>query len=328
MQRIGIIRGGMSDEYDISIKTGGRIIQALQRGGLEPIDMLVTRDGVFHVNGKETDIERIPEFVDGVFIALHGKLGEDGRVQKALETLGVPYNGTHSSNIGRTHDKRISKQIAAELGIAVPDAYVIPDAGGVPEAMREAFAEKGAREIWEHVAPPWVVKPTNGGSSKMVRYAATFPELTKAVYELLGSTDDILAETHISGREVHMFAAENFRNQPLYVAPPLEIFHGEKIFSEERRAKGDYTSAFAKHADSTLNQGLEKLARDVFEKFGLAGYATMNFLVTPKKIYLLEVDALPAFDEHSPLTRILDGIGAPLEHVIVSILNKKTLLPE
>jgi len=322
MNRIGIIRGGMSDEYDVSIKTGGRIIQALQRSGLEPIDMLVTKDGVFHVNGKETDIERIPEFVDGVFIALHGKLGEDGRVQKALEELGVPYNGTNSANIGRTHDKRISKQIAAELGINVPDAYVIPDAGGVPEAMREAFAEKGAKEIWEHVAPPWVVKPTNSGSSKQVRYAGTFPELVKAVYELLGTTDDILAETHIQGREVHVFAAENFRDQSLYVAPPLEIFHGEKIFSEQKRATGDYKSSFAKHSDDSLNAGLEKLARDVFEKFGLAGYATMDFLVAGNKIYLLEIDALPAFDEHSPLTRILEGIGAPLDHVILKIMKQ------
>lgn len=323
MHRIGIIRGGMSEEYDVSIKTGGRIIQALARSGLEPIDMLVTKDGVFHVNGKETDIERIPELVDGVFIALHGKLGEDGRVQKALETLGVPYNGTNSDNIGRTHDKRVSKQIAAELGIHVPDSYVLPDAGGVPESMRETFAEKGAKEIWEHVAPPWVVKPTNSGSSKQVRYAANFPELVTAVYELLGSTDDILAETHIQGREVHMFAAENFRDQSLYVAPPLEIFHGEKILSEKKLSTGDYTSAFAKHSDDSLNKGLEKLARDVFEKFGLAGYAMMNFIVTPKHIYLLEVDALPAFDEHGTLTRILDGIGAPIDHVVLKILGNK-----
>ena len=73
MKKIGIIRGGMSDEYDISLKTGGRVIAALRNAGLEPVDMLVTKDGVFHVNGKETDIERIPEFADGVFIALHGK---------------------------------------------------------------------------------------------------------------------------------------------------------------------------------------------------------------------------------------------------------------
>lgn len=323
MKKIGIIRGGMSDEYDISLKTGGRVIAALRNAGLEPVDMLVTKDGVFHVNGKETDIERIPEFADGVFIALHGKLGEDGRVQRALETLGTPFNGTGSENIGRTHNKRITREIAAELGIAMPEAYVIPDAGAVPESMRESFAEKGAKEIWEHIAPPWVIKPTNSGSSKMVRYAGTYPELVKAVFELLGTTDDILAETHIQGREVHVFAAENFRNQPLYVAPPLEIFHGDKIFGEEKRATGDYKSSFfSANKDEKLNQGLEKLARDVFEKFGLAGYATMDFLVTPTKIYLIEVDALPALDEQSPLSRILDGIGAPIEHVILKILER------
>ena len=323
MKRIGIIRGGMSDEYDISLKTGGRVIAALRNAGLEPVDMLVTKDGTFHVNGKEIDVERIPEFADGVFIALHGKLGEDGRVQRALETLSIPYNGSPSDVIGRTLDKRASKQIAAELGISVPEAYVIPDAGSVPEAMREEFAERGAKEIWQHIAPPWVVKPTNGGSSKMVKYAGTYDELVKAVYELLGTTDDILAETYIKGREVHVFAAQNFRNKDLYVAPPLEIFHNDKIFSEDKRAHGDYKSSFfSTSKDEELNKGLEKLAHDVFEKFGLKGYATMDFLVTPKAIYLIEIDALPALDEHSPLTRILDGIGAPLDHVILKILGE------
>ncbi len=322
MKKIGIIRGGMSDEYDISIKTGGRIIQALYKSGLEPVDMLITRDGVFHVNGKETDIEKIPELVDGVFIALHGKLGEDGRVQKALETLGVPYNGTNSANIGQTHDKRISRQIAAELGVLVPDSHLIENTGSVPEEMRETFAKQGAQEILEHVAPPWVIKPTKSGSSKLVRYAGNFAELETAIYELLGTTDDILAETFIKGREMHVFTAENFRNEPFYVAPPLEIFHGQKILGEDIRSTGDYRSTFSGGKEAELNRGLEKLARDIFQKFGLSGYSTMDFIVTPNKIYLLEIDALPALDEHSPLSRILDGIGAPLDHFIVQILKK------
>lgn len=322
MDRIGIIRGGMSDEFDISIKTGGKVISALRKSGIEPVDMLVTKDGTFHVNGKETDIERIPEFADGVFIALHGKLGEDGRVQRALETLALPFNGTGSKTIGQTHDKRISKQIARELGIAVPDSYIIPGTNTVPESMREAFAEKGAKEIFENVAPPWVVKPTNSGSSKFVRYAGSYPELVAVVYDLLGSTDDILAETHINGREVHVFAAENFRNQDFYTAPPLEIFHGNKILGEQVRGEGNYGSSFSKGNEESLNKGLEKLAKDVFQKFGLSGYATMDFLVTPNKIYLLEVDALPALDDNSPMSRILDGIGSPIEHIILQIINK------
>lgn len=321
MDRIGIIRGGMSDEYDISLKTGSKVIGAIRKAGMEPIDMLVTKDGTFHVNGIETDIEKIPEFADGVFIALHGKLGEDGRVQKALETLGTPFNGTGSNTIGRTHDKRISKQIAAELGIAIPDSYVITHNEAIPEDEREAIAKDAAKEIWEHVAPPWVIKPTNSGSSKLVRYAGTFPELVSVIYELLGSADDLLAETFIPGREVHVFAAQNFRKEQLYVAPPLEIFHGDKILSEATRAGGHYGSSFARGSDESLNKGLEKLARDVFDKFGLSGYATMDFLVTPRKIYLLEIDALPALDENSPLTRILDNIGAPIDSVIVQILK-------
>lgn len=319
--RIGVLRGGVSPEYDISIRSGGRVLSVLQNSNIIPVDMLVTKDGTFHVQGVEKDIEQIPEMVDMVFIALHGALAEDGKVQKILESLGVPFNGTKSETIARTHDKLETKAIAKALGYKVPDSYVLRGSFLINESMREGFAVESARDVWSHIAPPWVVKPINGGSSKYTKYAGTFPELANAIYEALDAGSDLVVETFVPGREIHVLVSEGFRNQSLYVSPPLEIFHGNKILEEGIRARGEYSSAIARDANQNFSRDIETVARTLFQELGLRGSVTMDFLVTQKGITVLEVDALPALDEHSPLSRILEEIGAPLSSYIENEFN-------
>jgi D-alanine-D-alanine ligase len=321
--RIGVLRGGVSPEYDISIRSGGRVLSVLQDSNITPVDMLVTKDGTFHVQGVEKDIEQIPEMVDMVFIALHGKLAEDGKVQKILETLNVPFNGTGSNAIARTHNKLETKAVAKGLGLKVPDAYVLRGSALVHESMREGYAKESALDVWSHIAPPWVVKPVSGGSSKYARYAGTFPELVNAIFEVLSSGDDVLVETFVPGREIHIFVSEGFRNQPLYVSPPLEIFHGSKILEEGSRAVGAYSSAVARDANPYFSKDIESVAKTLYQSLSLRGSVTMDFLVTTKGIVLLEVDALPALDEHSPLSRILEEIGAPLSSYIENEFSGK-----
>ncbi len=320
--RIGVLRGGVSPEYDISIRSGGRVLAALQNTNIIPIDMLVTKDGTFHVQGIERDIEEIPNLVDMVFIALHGTLGEDGKVQQTLDSLKVPYNGGNPVSVRRTYDKTETKAVAKAIGLKVPDSYTLRGVEFVHESMKEGYAQDAAKEAWSHIAPPWVVKPIAGGSSKYTNYAATFPELVDAIQKSLEAKSDVLVETFVPGREIHVLVAEGFRNQPLYVSPPLEIFHGKKILEEGDRVEGTFRSAIARDANPNFTREIEAAARALFTELGLKGSVTMDFIVTKKGLILLEVDALPALDEHSSLTRILESIGAPLSSYIENSLSK------
>lgn len=319
--RIGVLRGGVSQEYDISIKTGSRVLSALYDSGHVPIDMFITKDGTFHVQGVPREIEDIPEIADAVFIALHGELGEDGRVQEILENLGVPFNGSRSAHIGKTHNKLETKNFARGLGLKVPDSYTLHATDFIDDEDQDGFSDQAAREAWTHVAPPWVVKPVNGGSSRHTYYAGTFPELSEAIWRGLSAGQDLIVETYVPGREFQVMVAENFRNQPLYMSPILEIFHNQKILDENKRLAGDYQSKIAKNIDEALARNLEEIAQTLFSEMKLSGYVMMDFKISPRGIVLLEIDALPPLDEHSPLSRILHEIGAPVSYLVETSLS-------
>src|SRR5680860_748025 len=88
--RVGIIRGGPSSEYEVSLKTGGSVLEHLP-AHYHKEDILITRDGVWHFQGEPISPYNLPNYIDVAFLCLHGEYGEDGQVQKILESIGLPY---------------------------------------------------------------------------------------------------------------------------------------------------------------------------------------------------------------------------------------------
>lgn len=158
MKRIGIIRGGISGAYDLSLKTGGAVAQALQEAGFEAIDMLLDKEGVLHIKGVPADMEKAQASVDYVWNALHGEFGEDGGLQKLLDSYGLPYSGSGVISSALAFNKNTAKEYAQNLGIKTPVSMLLmPEEG-------ESVSEMTAR-IYKTMAPPWVVKPLYGSGS-------------------------------------------------------------------------------------------------------------------------------------------------------------------
>jgi D-alanine--D-alanine ligase len=150
MKRIGILRGGVSPEYNISLKTGGAVQQALLDGGFEAIDMLLDKEGVLHIKGIPADLEKAGVSVDYIWNALHGEFGEDGKIQRLLDQYGIPYSGSGVAASAQAFNKQTTKEYAKSLGIKTPvSLLVIPDGS-------ESISEITAR-IYKTIAPPWVV---------------------------------------------------------------------------------------------------------------------------------------------------------------------------
>ena len=93
MIRVGVVRGGPGHEYEVSLKTGQSVLKYLAPEKYQVKDILITRDGTWHVNGLETTPDRLTPQVDLIFNALHGEYGEDGEIQALLDDLGIPYTG-------------------------------------------------------------------------------------------------------------------------------------------------------------------------------------------------------------------------------------------
>jgi D-alanine-D-alanine ligase len=216
MQRIGILRGGVSPEYDISLKTGANVQRALHEAGLEAIDMLLDKQGVLHIKGIPTDLETAKDSVDMVWNALHGNFGEDGKIQALLDQYDIPYTGSTGDVAALAFNKQRAKEQAKELGIDTPLSLLV-----IPEG-NESISEVTQR-IYKTMAPPWVLKPLSGGGSVRTYFAFTPLELSQFVEESISNGEPFIAEQYISGREAAVGVIDHFRSKDPYALPVMEV---------------------------------------------------------------------------------------------------------
>jgi D-alanine-D-alanine ligase len=143
--RIAVLKGGRSLERQVSLRSGARVEEALERLGhqVEPID--VGADLVDRLMAAEPDI---------AFVALHGRDGEDGTIQELLEVMGIPYTGSGVSACIRAADKVLAKHAMRDQGIPTPDFYAFNET-----AFRELGAAQALPAIEERLQFPIVVKP-------------------------------------------------------------------------------------------------------------------------------------------------------------------------
>src|SRR3990172_1010615 len=116
---VAVLRGGPSSEYDVSLKTGASVLEALDKEKYEPRDIFISRGGQWHLHGVEVAPERALFGADVAFNALHGEYGEDGSVQRLLERLGMPYTGSGAAGSAVAFNKNRTRELARKLGVKI-----------------------------------------------------------------------------------------------------------------------------------------------------------------------------------------------------------------
>ncbi len=216
--RIGVIRGGPSSEYDVSLQTGKSVLKHLSETH-RPVDIYISRDGKWHIKGIERSPERILGHVDVVFNALHGKYGEDGVVQDILNRHGAKYTGSDRYPSAIAMNKWLTKEKAKSFGIKTPIASLIKNDDDI---------KTKTREILTSIPYPIIVKPASGRSSVGLHIANTPQELLESISYILGTGESAIVEEFIKGKEASCGVINNFRNKEIYSLPPVEIFSSEK----------------------------------------------------------------------------------------------------
>lgn len=318
MQRIGILRGGVSDEYDISLKTGAAVQRALHEAGLEAVDMLLDKHGVLHIKGIPADLETAKQSVDLVWNALHGRFGEDGQVQKLFEEYGIPYTGATSDVAQLAFNKQSAKEHVKELGINTPPSILV-----IPEG-NESVSEV-TQKIYRSFAPPWVLKPLSGGGSSRTYFAYTPLELSQFVDEAISQGDAFIIEQYVYGREAAVGVIDHFRERDPYVLPVVEIAspkqgiltHGMRTGEEEyARLHGGFTT--------DERQVLSDLAKKLHAHFGARDYSQSEFIIDKRgKPWFIEFDTQPHLTDNAPFLVALEAVGATLQDFVQSIISKK-----
>jgi D-alanine-D-alanine ligase len=318
MQRIGILRGGVSEEYDLSLKTGANVQRALHDAGLEAIDMLLDKDGVLHIKGIPADLETAKQQVDTVWNALHGSFGEDGQIQQLLDEYDIPYTGAASDAAQLAFNKQTAKDHAKELGINTPPSILV-----IPEG-NESVSEVTQR-IYKTMAPPWVVKPLTGGGSVRTYFAFTPLELAQFVEESIADGQPFIAEQYIYGREAAVGVIDHFRNQDTYALPVVEVQSPSRgtLTHDVRSGEEDYTRLHGGFNVEERNV-LSELAKKIHTHFGAKDYSQSEFIVDKRgKPWFIELDTHPHLTNNSPFLTALDAVGASLQEFVKSVINNK-----
>src|SRR3989344_4066493 len=318
---IGVLRGGPSSEYDVSLKSGANVLRHLSETH-RPLDIFISRDGKWHIAGVERSPERILQNVDVVFNALHGAYGEDGGVQEVLGYLGVPYTGSGRYESAIAMNKWMTKERATAAGIKTPIFAIVRET--------DNLAEK-AKEIFSSMPHPLIVKPACGGSSLGLHKVDSFNELLTALESVLSEHGSAIVEEFIAGKEATCGVINNFRGQSIYSLPPIEIVPPpEKLFDYESKYNGQSKEICPGNFSSSEKGEIERLSALVHKTLGLSHYSRSDFIVSPRRgIYFLEVNTLPGLTEHSLLPKSLKAVGVEvkefLHHIIDLALHKTGL---
>lgn len=317
MKRVGILRGGVSGEYDISLKTGGAVQQALLDGGFEAIDMLLDKEGVLHIKGIPADLEKAQSSVDYVWNALHGDFGEDGKVQGLFDNYGIQYSGSGVAASAHAFNKQKAKEHAESLGIKTPTSILVMPDGG------ESVSEIAAR-IYKTMAPPWVLKPLSGGSSLHTFFAFTPLELAHMVEESISHQQPFLVEQYISGTEVAVGVIDEFRNKKNYVLPVVDVVSPSRgVLDHESRYSGSYTETSSRLRPHE-REAVSELAQKLHASLGAKDYSQSEFIVDRfGKIWFIETDTHPALHSEAPFYKALEAVGATLTEFVSSVLRRR-----
>ncbi|NPA13200.1 MAG: D-alanine--D-alanine ligase [Aquificae bacterium] len=291
--KIALVYGGTSSEREISIKSGEAVKEALER--------LKANFKVFDPIDRENFIKGILKYKpDVAFNLLHGKGGEDGKIQGFFETAGIPYTGSPVKASAVAMDKALTKLIAREGGVQTPNWTVV-------QSVRETVK-------WETF--PAVVKPNEEGSSIGVSIVNNREELEEAVKQALKLDKKVLIEEFIQGRELTVGIVGDL------LLEPIEIKVEEGFYDY----KNKYFSNKTKYIVSPplpqqVRERLFFYALTVYNSLGCKGVARVDFILKDKTPYFLEINTIPGMTDHSLVPKAAKFMGIDFDQLVVKIIK-------
>lgn len=313
--RVAVLRGGPSQEYEISMKTGAAVSNALRARGIHVKDVVVTQAADWIVDGMVRQPAQALADVDVAFIALHGEYGEDGTAQRILEHYRVPYTGSGPLPSAIALNKYQTKERLRNLGVRMPK-HLRLTRDGVTDVARTA------NSIGKLFGPNYFIKPERGGSSIGTYLAKSEAELSTLLQTVFAHHEAVLVEERIYGREATVGVLEQFRDQELYVLPPVEIIppSDADFFTQEAKYSGKTDERCPGNFSRTEKDKLSAIAHTVHSALDLRHYSRSDFIVAADGIYFLEVNTLPGLTNESLFPKAIEAVGASyfdlLSHLI------------
>lgn len=301
--RVGVVMGGTSSEREVSLRSGEAVASALEQLGHEVLRL--------ELGGGLDALEQLSSAdIDVAFLALHGKQGEDGCVQGALEMLGIPYTGSGVLASALSMDKLKTKELLRLHNVPTPPYYTVSRSESA--RLKEAHGSFGF---------PVVVKPRREGSSVGVARAHNLKELKDAVSTALLFDESVLVERFVQGAELAVAILDG------RVLGAIEIEPAFGLYDYHAKYESQETSYHLPvRLEPTRLRGVLNLAERTAEALDVRGAARVDMIVTPgMNEYVLEMNTLPGMTESSLLPKIASAAGYDFPTLCQAILETARL---
>jgi D-alanine-D-alanine ligase len=302
--RVGVVMGGTSGERDVSLRSGAAVASALAARGFDVVKVVL---------GEGTDPGQAlrKASIDVAFLALHGRLGEDGCTQGLCELYGIPYTGSSVLSSALAMDKVKSKELFRLHNVPTPPYYTVSASDDLGDI----------EEIHGSFGYPVIVKPRAEGSSLGVAKATSMAELQRALCDALRMDEVALVERFIVAKEVQV-GILNGR-----VLGAIEVVPKKGFYDYEAKYTAGMTEYFMPaRLAPTRYQGVLNVADRAVRALGCSGGVRVDVLVTEgQNEYVLEVNTLPGMTETSLLPKIAEAAGYDFGQLCEAILESARL---
>ena len=312
MSRVAVLKGGRSLEREVSLRSGARVEDALERLGHDVVPIDVGPDLVERLADESPDV---------AFVALHGRDGEDGTVQEILELVGVPYTASGPSACIRCFDKVLAKHDLRDAGIPTPDFYAF---------NQTAFESLGAGHalpaIEKRLDFPVVVKPAAQGSSLGIKFARTPADVPAAIVAAFSYDTKVLLERYVAGRDLAVSVLDGPAGMPPEALPIVEAIprDGDRYDFEARYEIGRTEFTCPAALDDETAAQAQAIALDAYRVLGCYGFARVDLMLdaTTGELTVLEANAIPGLTNTSLLPQAAEAAGLSFEALVERILEQ------
>lgn len=299
--RVGVLMGGPSSERGISLKSGKAVLSALLDSGVDAVGIDIITDNV------EENIRLLQSHkLNSVFIALHGRFGEDGSIQEILEKMHLPYtaSGVEASRLAM--DKIGSLKIFKEGGLCTPKSHFI---------MKSVYQEN--RVYKNDLGFPLVVKPANHGSSIGLSLVENNEDLPSAIDLAFQFDERIIVEEFINGRELTVGVLGEV------ALPVIEIVPKNKFFDFEAKYQAGLTEYIVPAVlEASVSKTVQKTALEAHRLLGCFGCSRTDIILSKGgSAYVLEVNTIPGMTATSLLPKAAKITGIDFNQLCIKLLE-------
>jgi len=301
--KVAVLKGGRSLERGVSLRSGARVEDALGRLGHDVLALDVGVDLVARLGAEAPDV---------AFVAMHGVGGEDGTAQELLEILGIPFTGPGAAACARCMDKVLAKHAIREAGLPTPDWFAFNET-----AFRELGAADALGGLEQSLGFPLVVKPSRGGSSLGVKFAASAAEVPQALISAFSYDDRVLLERFVEGREL---AVSVLGEEALPVVEAIPA-SGDRYDFEARYEIGRTSFVCPAELSDEERVAVTDAALATYRALGCAGFARIDIILGANGPQVLEANAIPGLTDTSLLPQAAEAAGMSFEQLVEKILD-------